>query len=233
MTDLHTHILHGMDDGAATLEESVQLLRMEIEQGVTTVALTPHFSFERSVLNTFLLRRQQAFEALQAAAGGIEDCPGLVLGAEVVFSPRILEEDMRLLCYGDGNAMLVELPVAFYPKWTADILFEMSMAGITPVLAHVERYEYLLNDPALLSKLVDAGAVAQVNAGSLLAGGRRRRAVLKLMKLGFVHIMASDAHSLVKRPPNLKEGMRMAAKKLGKLGALEMEECARGLVGIL
>ncbi len=107
MADLHTHILPGLDDGARTAQDAVQLLKLQAEEGVTAVALTPHFSFGRCGVDVFCEQRQKAFERLQGAAAGLPGCPRLLLGAEVAFSPRVLDEDMRPLCLGGGDAMLL------------------------------------------------------------------------------------------------------------------------------
>lgn len=230
LIDLHTHILPEIDDGARSAKESIELLKMQIDMGVGTVALTPHFSFERDSLDKFLLKRQHAFDMLNVEAQKLANCPKLILGAEVVFSTRIIENDMNKLCYAGKNAMLLELPINFCPKWTGDILFEMSVAGITPVLAHVERFVYLMEDLDLFKSFINAGALAQVNAKSLIESGRRRRTALKLIDKGLAHIVASDAHSLGKRPPNIAEGMQIVAKKLGDGVANNIVKRAAGLI---
>ena len=141
MTDLHTHILPAMDDGAADPAESLELLRLEREQGVDRVVLTPHFYREREGAARFLERRERAFEAL-LRAGAPADGPELLLGAEVAWFPSLTAEDrLEELCLAGTTQLLLELP---FEPWSAMLLdrvygFALS-TGLTPVFAHVERY---------------------------------------------------------------------------------------------
>jgi protein-tyrosine phosphatase len=123
--------------------------------------------------------------------------------------------DIKKLCYNNGTYILIEMPGNYCPKWAEDVLFEIKMMGITPILAHVERFGYFINSTDVLYSFVKAGALAQVNANSLIERGARRKAVLKLINEKLVHIIASDCHSVDKRPPNLEAGFDVISKKLG------------------
>ena len=88
MTDLHTHILPGMDDGAQTIEEALALLQTQAQQGVDAVALTPHFYGRRESVESFLSRREAAWQQLLEATAGLQT-PKLILGAEVSWMPEM------------------------------------------------------------------------------------------------------------------------------------------------
>ena len=156
MTDLHTHILPGMDDGAKTPEESLQMLRMERDQGVDTVVLTPHFYRDRERPEQFLARRRASAEALRDALMALPEeeirtMPRLILGAEVAWVPNLPDmPELSRMCMGRSKYLLLELP---FSAWS-DPLFRqlrelMDRTGVTPVIAHVERYACLFHGKAL------------------------------------------------------------------------------------
>ena len=152
LTDLHTHILPGVDDGAKDLETSLQMLQMEKASGVNRVALTPHFYPLREPFDEFVARRQQAFEALTAAWDG-ETMPELKLGVEVRYSPQLAEFDLRQLTIGDSDYMLLELSNTEVPAHIGPVVDIIMQQGITPILAHIERCTYFRREPELLHRL--------------------------------------------------------------------------------
>ena len=143
MTDTHTHILPGMDDGAATVEESLRMLRRCRAQGVKTVVLTPHFYPDRESADTFLERRAWSFEQLRAAVS--PDLPRLVLGAEVGWCAGLEEMDrLQELAMGSSGYLLLEMPYMAWTEEQLDSVWNLASTGrVTPVLAHVERYLHL------------------------------------------------------------------------------------------
>lgn len=216
MTDLHTHILPGMDDGPKSLPDAIALLERAAIQGVDCIALTSHFHCENESVEAFLARREIAFTALREA------CPKeltLKRGCEVYFSPRLLTENVEALCLEGTKVLLLELPVLQKPAFLREVLTALSQKGITPLIAHVERYQYVAQDPVILADWVELGALIQVNAQSVLDGGLAR----KLIKWGLCHIVASDAHSIRHRPVNLRAALDTVTKALGveKTGELE------------
>ena len=216
MTDLHTHILPGMDDGPKSLPDAIALLERAAIQGVDCIALTSHFHCENESVEAFLARREIAFSALREA------CPrelSLKRGCEVYFSPRLLTENAEVLCLEGTKVLLLELPVLQKPAFLREVLTALVQKGITPLIAHVERYQYVAQDPVILADWVELGALIQVNAQSVLDGGLAR----KLIKWGLCHIVASDAHSIRHRPVNLRAALDTVTKALGveKTGELE------------
>lgn len=222
MTDLHTHILPGMDDGPKTLPDAMALLERAALQGVDCIALTSHFHCENESVEAYLQRREMAFSALREA------CPrelSLKRGCEVYFSPRLLTENVESLCLEGTKVLLLELPVLQKPAFLREVLTALVQKGITPLIAHVERYQYVAQDPGILADWVELGALIQVNAQSVLDGGMAR----KLIKWGLCHVVASDAHSIRHRPVNLRPALDMVAKALGTEKARELEVNAADL----
>ena len=140
MTDLHCHILPGIDDGAKDTAVSLELLRREYEDGVRNIAFTSHFNSERTTVEAFTAKRQAAFEQLTAALEGQPMQFDFKLGAEVFFSPGLCELDTRALCMGDTAYLLLEFPTTHKPHFIRQTLYQLQQQGIVPLIAHIERY---------------------------------------------------------------------------------------------
>ena len=192
MTDLHCHILPGIDDGAKDTAVSLELLRREYEDGVRNIAFTSHFNSERTTVEAFTAKRQAAFEQLTAALEGQPMQFDFKLGAEVFFSPGLCELDTRALCMGDTAYLLLEFPTTHKPHFIRQTLYNLQQQGIVPLIAHIERYPYVLEDPTLLYDWVAAGAYAQINAGALLEP--------KLQKAVQVHPVGTGPRHLHRYP---------------------------------
>ncbi len=210
MTDLHTHILPEMDDGSASVAESLTLLQMEWDQGVRTVALTPHFYRWRESAETFLARRQQSFDRLRAALPS--EAPSLLLGAEVAWFPTLASyEPLEKLCLGGSGCFLLELPLSPWPAKLPDQIYDLTCAtGLTPILAHVERY-LPTQRREQLEELTSMGLPMQMNADSLLRPFRRGKC-LKLLSHG-QWFLGSDCHNTAARPPRLAKAVRFLSGK--------------------
>lgn len=213
MIDFHTHILPGFDDGAKTLDESIQLLKMEEEQGVDTIVLTPHYYHEREDLKSFLQRRQQAYERLMTTVQKQGIPIRFYLGAEVRFTRWLASEEAVDLCFTSEGLILVELPFQMCPPHVEQTLSEMQLQGMIPILAHVDRYPYLRHKPDLLYQWISKGAFAQINADALLKDKDTASFVLAGMKHNLIHLMGSDTHSVDKRPPKLLQAMQVLEQK--------------------
>ena len=215
MTDLHTHILPGMDDGAPDTETALQMLRMEAAQGVQAVALTPHFYRSREHIPDFLQRRDEAYARLSAAAAEKTGLPRLILGAEVAYAPGMTEwEGLELLCYEGTKLLLVELPVT---PWNDEMFRQLyrleGRLGITPMIAHVDRY-LGCQDKKSIHKLLDMELPLQVSAESLLHLMGRKNG-LRLLE-DYNGLLISDCHNTVTRPPNMGKAKPVMEKKLGQ-----------------
>ena len=229
MTDLHCHLLPGMDDGAKDEQAAVDLICTSYKQGVRRIALTSHFLPDEMALDEFLSRRQAAYSRLLKALRQTEIPIGEIafrLGAEVLYSPMLVELPSNLLCLEGTNLMLLEFREGEVPFGVEETVFRLQLRGIVPLLAHVERYRFVLEDPRWLYRWVSGGGYAQINASTILAGGRRSRLPEDLIRWNLVHVLASDAHSLHYRPQNLAEGLRAVCKRLGTQTAERLEENA-------
>ena len=220
MTDLHTHILPGMDDGAKDSETSLAMLRMQRDQGVDTVVLTPHFYRERELPAHFLERRSKAARHLAEAITALPEeersaLPALALGAEVAWVPGLSDwPELERLCLGRSQTFLLELPSS---PWTDQMIHQLydlpGRTGLTPIIAHLERY---LNTQKRqhIQAVLSLGVPVQVSAEPLLHPFQRGT-VLKMLREGQAQLLASDSHNLSTRKPNLGPGMEVVRRKLG------------------
>lgn len=220
-TDLHTHILPGIDDGAENLEAALQLLRMQKAKGVDRVALTPHFYPLRQELDAFLEKRQRAYDLL--LTGWDPDVmPQLQLGAEVHYSAQLAEMDLKPMTIGQGRYLLLEFSDVKTPAHIERVLQLMLEQGVKPILAHVERCKYFREEPARLVRLVEAGALAQVSA-SAFSNKVKKKFAQKCLERDAAHIIASDIHNsgedkawLHNAPKVLKEDVCVRAEAFAK-----------------
>lgn len=201
MIDIHTHILPCVDDGAKTVEESVEMLQKLQKQGVTEVALTPHYYGKRYSAKQFLEKRNASFAQIQ---NFIPEGIKVRLGAEVALSgvndPR--DEALCALAIEGTKCVLVELP--FYSRWSNSLFNRIadfvSETDYLPIVAHIERYKTALKHPETVARLVDMGCLIQLNVRAF-RDKKTKRFAYALLKHGLVHCLGTDAHDLKHRPP--------------------------------
>lgn len=194
LTDLHTHILPGVDDGAGDLDTALQMLCAQKLSGVERVALTPHFYPLREDPAEFLQRRQQAY-ALLLSGWDDKTMPQLRLGAEVHYSPALTDMDLKQLTLEKTDYLLLELSDTVQPALIEPVLQHMIDLGITPILAHIERCVYFAEKPARLLGLIEMGVLAQISLRRLSDKRMRKFADICLQK-NVAQIIASDMHGV-------------------------------------
>lgn len=209
--DFHSHILPGIDDGAKDVDIGIELIKTEISHGVTTIVLTPHFYPETDELDAFLERRRQAYELLKKEAEKQKLPVELVLGAEVKFTPKLLNLDLSKLCIDGTDYILLEFSMLHYHSWTKDVFYKIQSKGYLPIIAHAERYINLPEDA--LYELVNAGALVQINTGSLFKDRDTAKKIERFIKANLVHLWGTDTHSIDKRPPTFDKCMEFLNKK--------------------
>ena len=214
MIDFHSHILPAVDDGSASVEESIQLLETLAAQGVKTVIATPHFYANRHSVERFLTKRQTAYERLMGAWK--EGLPEVALGAEVRYYEGISQmADLRSLCIQGTRLLLLEMPFA---KWTEYVISEVvhlaSSGKVTVVLAHIERY-MAQQSAEVWNRLAENGVVMQASCECFTRFFVRGKAA-RLLKNRFIQVLGTDCHNLEKRPPNMGKALEYIEKKLGQ-----------------
>jgi protein-tyrosine phosphatase len=222
MIDLHSHILPGIDDGAADLAVSLAMARAFVADGVTTVACTPHIL--PGLYHNSGPQIRRAVLELQAALDREGIALRLVTGADIHITPNFVAglRDGSLLSLADSRYVLVEPPHHVAPARLDDLFFSLLVAGYVPILTHPERLTWIKSQYATIVRLAQAGVWMQVTAGSLTGAFGRQPLYWaeRMLQEGRVHILATDAHDCARRPPELARG-REQAKRL--VGATEAE----------
>jgi protein-tyrosine phosphatase len=224
MIDLHCHILPGIDDGAADLSVSIGMAKAFIADETLVVACTPHIL--PGLYHNSGPQIRQAMVKLQQVLDE-EGIPlRLVPGADNHIAPNFLAElrSGHLLSLADTRYVLVEPPHHIAPPRMEDLLFDLLVAGYVPILTHPERLTWIEARYQAVRRLVQAGVWMQITSGSLTgAFGRNARYwAERMLEEGLVHILASDAHDVSRRPPNLSQGREAASKRVGSAEAEHM-----------
>jgi protein-tyrosine phosphatase len=206
--DLHSHVLAGVDDGAATIEESVAIARASADEGVRVLAATPHV---RDDYPTGAATMERLVDELRAIVAEVE----IVRGGELAldFLPRLPDGELARFGLGGSRALLLETPYYGWPLDIDDALFGFAVQGFTLVLAHPERNADVRAQPERLRPLVESGTLVQLTAASVdgRIGRSSRATAFRLLELGLAHLVASDAHA-----PSIRQiGMSAAAEAIG------------------
>lgn len=217
MIDLHCHIMPYVDDGAANLEEAMALLRLEAQQGITDICLTPHLrahmftSTDEKVL--------EGYERLKAKVQEEQLPLTLYFSREYYYDSdfRELLEAGHLIPIG-AETLLLEFNYASSAKTLREAAKAVLDAGYTPLFAHVERYQAVQSDTGLVKQLTEMGTKIQVNAASLLGqeGWKKKWCAKALLRAELVDVIASDCHDVQVRVPNLAKCAVYLEKKFGR-----------------
>ena len=212
--DLHSHILYGVDDGITDPEESLEALAYEESIGVREVWCTPHIMEE--VPNDTACLKQRFAELQNIYQGPIV----LHLAAEYMMDNLFLKRLQRgdILTISD-NMVLIEASAAGVPYGFNEILASIMSAGYRPLIAHPERYGFMIEKDYF--RLYDIGALFQLNIASLTGyygKGVRVRSEF-LLKEGMYHAYGSDCHS-IKSMQSQYTGNRLSAEILQRIALI-------------
>jgi protein-tyrosine phosphatase len=217
MIDLHCHILPGIDDGAAELSVSLDMARMAVADGVSVIACTPHIL--PGVYHNTGAGIGEATERLQQGLDREGIALKLVTGADNHIAPDLVAglRSGKHLGLAGSRYVLVEPPHHVAPPRLDDLLFNVMVAGYVPILTHPERLTWINAHYDLIERLAGAGVWMQITAGSLAGvfGRNARYWGERMLEEGYVHLLATDAHDVGRRPPVLSEGRDLAAKRVG------------------
>ena len=231
MIDLHTHFLPGIDDGAKNVDESIAMLEEAYKQGVTFCAGTSHVVLHgESCIDAFLKKRDYAVSCLENALLDQKSiAPKLLYGAEIFLDNDITEyTGLEKLCLTNTNLLLVEFPTGFYNPEYAEWLYLLTLKGITPVIAHIERYSYI-NE--FLNELDLVNVVYQTNAKTVMKSSWAKF-VLELYCKEKKILVASDMHNMGLRKSCMKKAYNKVCKHYNKIIADDLfEKNAAELIG--
>jgi protein-tyrosine phosphatase len=220
--DLHTHLLWDWDDGPDDRPQAREMCRIAEKDGIKAIALTPHvYRLSRYGDNLDVLRQRMA-----EFAEGMDGVPiDFHWGAEVFVHPEVVASIEK---YGftldSTNYVFIELPSDAVPPGIGNLIYSLMAKGFVPIISHPERNRGFMERPEVLYELVSMGCIAQVTAMSLTGefGRETRSAAGVFMEHNLVHIIASDAHSSLMRPPVLSGAVEAARKIVGEAKAVAM-----------
>ncbi len=213
MIDIHSHVLWGMDDGAETFEESAAMLQMAAAYGTTDIVGTPHansqYKFDAGIVAEAILELSK-----------LENIPRIHRGCDFHLSLENIQGALRdpsKYTINGLNYLLVEFADAFIPSATEEILGQFVARGIVPIVTHPERNPILSRSVSRLQKWTEMGCLLQVTAQSLTDrfGKAAQKVSWDLLRKGLVHVIASDAHDTMHRPPRLDHARELLTEQLG------------------
>jgi len=208
-----------MDDGPSSVEETRKMLKIAVQEGIQVIAATHHFFDDETTIEDYLGLWESRYKQIQSVLEGFKKDIQIVKGAEVMISPFLTQLDgLHRLCINEGRYLLIELPMIDLPQFTEEVIHNLQVKGIVPILAHPERNYRIANNPDLLNPLIELGALVQINTGSItgLFGKKIRRCAKTLFKNNMAHLIGTDAHSAVKRPPEMRKSVQILERWVGQ-----------------
>lgn len=217
-TDMHSHILPGVDDGAKNWEVTKQMLEMAYNQGIRTMFATSHSYPNRPQKSSMELKKLT--KEVEELAKQIGEDFQIFSGNEILYRESILEEleEEKILTLADSQYVLVEfLPDEHYTRILHGVK-RLVECGYCPVIAHMERIRALCEKRERVEEIVKCGAYIQINAESLMGGlfDKRKRFLEKMIAENLIHFMGSDCHNTNSRPPIMEDAIKKIRKKVPK-----------------
>lgn len=217
MIDIHCHILPNIDDGAQTLENSLEMAKTAINEGITTIIATPHHKN-----NQYINEKSSILEKVNDLNAVLkqENLPLNILpGQEVRIYGEVLEDYNKgeILTLNHTKYLFIEFPSSSVPRYSERLLYELQTEGIIPIIVHPERNKELQEKPDLLYKFVKNGALTQVTASSVVGyfGKNVKKFSEQMIEHNLTHFIASDAHNIHNRTFKMAESLEMIKENFG------------------
>ncbi len=215
MIDFHTHIIHGIDDGAKNMDMSLEMVKISEGEGVEYICATPHFITEE-----FEITRGKYIEKLDRLimVSKEENFKIKILsGLEIYMHPNLpkLYKEKKIWGINDSEYLLIELPMKQFPIYTEDVFYELMLLGAKPILAHPERNIKIMKNHNLITDLIVQGVLIQINAASLFGdyGKEVKKTAESFVKGNMIHILGSDGHNITSRKTRLKVAYEIVKDK--------------------
>jgi len=225
MIDIHNHILPCLDDGSDSPEKSLRMAKIAVDDGIRVVVATPHTNN-----GVYQVSPEKIIEEVKLLNQLLQDkgVPLKILpGADVHVDLNLIEEIKagRVMTVNNNQRyIMLELPDSGVPQHLSEFLWEIKLNGLTPVFTHPERNAAIQNDINILHGFIMQGAMSQITAMSLTGefGKDARKCAVSLLKYNLAHVIATDAHSVRRRPPVLSRALKVAGEVVGDEYAIRM-----------
>lgn len=195
--DIHSHILYGIDDGSKSIEESINIIKEHIKMGFTDIVVTPHY-IENSKYETNNIDKENILNKLKEELKKQNIKINLYLGNEVFVNNNLEEliKKQEISTINNSKYLLIEFPMNEKPNDINNIIYELKIKGIIPIIAHPERYDYVEKNPNLVLEWIEEGALLQSNYGSIIGvyGSGPQKTIKKLLKKDLIDFLATDIH---------------------------------------
>jgi len=217
MIDFHNHIIPNLDDGSKSIDMSISMLKEAQSQGITDIVNTVHFQHpkmeKKDTSYKFIVNEINKFQKIVYD----NNINIKIHAASEVFFKFNLTEILNnpITTFGNGKYMLIEFQRLSFPKGYEDEIFKIQLKGITPVMAHPERYRGIQKDVNLAKKWIDRGYLIQIDCASIIGGfGKEtQKTAIQLLENGLCHLIGSDAHNDKNRNFLLKQAL-LETKKI-------------------
>lgn len=214
MIDIHCHLLENVDDGSKDIETTNKMIKIAKEDGINSIIATPHYctgyyenSYEK-IAHTVNLKNKE----LKVNRSKIKLFPG----QEVYIDRYTLDlyKNGTIRGLNDTKYLLIEFDLINYKKEYLDIIYELRIMGVIPIIAHPERYIFFIEDNTKINDFIEEGCLFQINSSSIMGlfGSKVQKTSKNLIRHGICNFIASDAHSAGGRAPRIKDSIKKASK---------------------
>jgi len=218
MLDIHSHIIPGIDDGSKNMEMTLEMLKNAEKEGIKEIVATPHYLLEygEATIEEVKNHVKEINAILETERINVK----IYSGQEIYFTEKIIEDYIKgnIGTINDSRYMLIEFPMDKFDENTFDILYELQVRDIVPIIAHPERYKPFIEKPSLINEFINQGYLFQVNAGSIEGkfGETVRKTVNIFLKNHIYNFMGSDAHNVKNRNTGLKDAISLLDEGMNK-----------------
>ncbi|AOR24754.1 tyrosine-protein phosphatase [Clostridium taeniosporum] len=215
MIDIHSHIIPKIDDGSKEMEMTLEMLRNAERDGTKEIVATPHYLMEygEATIDEVKQYVKEINSAIEKEGIDLK----VYSGQEIYFTENIIQYylDGKIGTINDSRYMLIEFPMTKFDDNVFDILYELQVRNISPVIAHPERYREIIKNPMIVNRFIDEGYLFQMNAGSLegLFGTEAKKTAEILLKNGIYNFIGSDAHNTKSRTTGILNAIKLANSK--------------------
>ena len=214
MVDIHSHIIPGIDDGSKNMEMTLEMIRNSEKEGTTEIVATPHYLLEYGEATIIDVKKyvKEINDILEKEKINVK----IYSGQEVYFTEKIIEDymDGNIGTINDSRYMLIEFPMDKFDEKIFDILYELQVRDIVPIIAHPERYKFFIEKPARINEFINQGYLFQVNAGSIVGkfGQNVKKTAYLFLTNNIYNFIGSDAHNIKSRNTGLKDALDLISK---------------------
>jgi protein-tyrosine phosphatase len=218
IVDIHSHIIPGIDDGAKNMEMTLEMLKNAEREGTKEIIATPHYLLEygEATIEEVKNHVKKLNELLEDEKIDVK----IYSGQEVYFSEKIIEDYMNgeIGTLNDSRYMLIEFPMEKFNENIFDILYELQVRDIVPIIAHPERYKPFMKTPTLINDFINQGYLFQVNAGSIQGkfGENVRKTADIFLTNNIYNFIGSDAHNITNRNTGFKDALDLLDKDMNR-----------------